>query len=67
MGKEKFQRGRKHKNKAGKVFKLKRVFFAGHPSTLAGQCFSGVVTGGVSTCSNSLFLTRIFLYEKLTV
>ena len=26
----------------------KQVFLAGHPSTLAGQCFSGVVTGGCS-------------------
>ena len=26
----------------------KHIFLAGHPFTLAGQCFSGVVTGGVS-------------------
>ena len=49
-GKQNFQRG-SNKNKAGKLLNSagKRVFLAGHPSTLAGRCFSGVVTGGCFT------------------
>ena len=31
----------------------KRILLTGHPLTLAGQCFNGVVTGGYSS-SNSM-------------
>ena len=51
MGKQKFQRGNSRKH-GGESFQFqtwrgKQIFSAGLPSTLAGQCFSGVVTGGV--------------------
>ena len=47
-GNQKFQREKK--NKAGKCLNsklsLETNFLANHPSALAGQCFSGVVTEG---------------------
>ena len=46
-GKTKFQRGN-NRNNAGKCLNSniagKQIFLAGHPRTLAGHCFSGVVT-----------------------
>ena len=50
MGKQQFQRG-SNGNEAGRILTTqylegKRIFLAGHPFTLAGQRFSGVVTGG---------------------
>ena len=49
-GKQKFQQTTKQDGVTllTQKFAGKRVFLAGHPSTLAGQCFSGFVTGGCS-------------------
>ena len=54
-GKQKISAG-KQQNQGGETLYAqnvagKRVFLVGHPSTLAGQCFSGVVTGGYLACS----------------